>query len=167
MTVLTGIVYPLLVTVIAQTFAPFEANGSFIKLNDRIVGSRLIGQKFTSQKYFWGRPSASDYDALKSGGSNLGPISAELKKLVAERKALLLEANGIRGETVIPSDLLFASGSGLDPHISVKAFIFQLDRVVKARGWNEADSLKIKSLVVEMINKDKIDLLGMPYVNVL
>jgi K+-transporting ATPase ATPase C chain len=167
MSIITGIVYPLLVTLIVQLVAPYKANGSFIYLNERKIGSHLIGQQFTLEKYFWGRPSAVNYDALNSGGSNLGPISVELKKLVAERKENLLKANNIIGETVIPSDLLYASGSGLDPHISVEAAMLQYERVVKARGWDESGKLKIKMLIKSLSKNDKFNSLGMPYINVL
>lgn len=163
----TGIAYPLFVTMIAQLLAPYEANGSFIHLDDHAVGSHLIGQQFTSEKYFWGRPSANNYDSLKSGGSNLGPISLKLKELIVERKKQLLEANGIEGQTVIPSDLLYTSGSGLDPHISVEAAMFQHERVIKARGLNETGKLQVRSLIETMSKKNRINSLGMSYINVL
>lgn len=131
MTILTGILYPLLITCIAQLFSE-SAHGSLVKDKGKIIGSVLIGQNFTSDHYFWGRPSASNYNALSSGGSNLGPTSAALESLVEERKVKVARAHGVNKESV-PSELLFASGSGLDPHISLATAYFQVDRIARAR----------------------------------
>lgn len=153
--IITGVIYPLVVNVVANLFFPFQAQGSLIIKNDQIVGSKLIGQKFNSDKYFHSRPSACNWNALPSFASNLGPTSKELKKQVEERKIML-------GSNSPPSDLLFASGSGLDPHISLKAAFFQADRVAKARN---VDVSRINAL----INKQKENsLLGLnPIINVL
>lgn len=166
MILITGIAYPVLITLMAQFTMPFEANGSFLSVKDKVVGSRLIGQKFGSDKYFWGRPSAHDYDALASGGSNLGPISRELKELVAKRKANLLKTNAGDPES-IPSDMLFASGSGLDPHITVQAALYQKSRIVKARGGDAAFNAKLDELIEKYSEQVKFHLIGVPCINVL
>jgi len=167
MMLITGILYPLLITLIAQLTMPFKANGSFITSHEKVVGSRLIGQKFESEKYFWGRPSAVDYNSLSSGGSNLGPISLTLKNLVAERKEHLLKADDKISATMIPSDLLFASGSGLDPHITVEAALFQKARIVKARGLNDASLESLSQMIDQMIEIREFGFLGIPCLNVL
>lgn len=167
MMLLTGIVYPLLITLIAQLTMPEQANGSIIYLQGKAVGSREIGQKFVSEKYFWGRPSAHDYDPLHSGGSNLGPISLELKKLVTERRSHLVKANNVDDSGFVPSDLLFASGSGLDPHITVEAALFQKSRIVKARGGDEAYNELLNDMILNMVKKRQFGFIGVPYLNVL
>lgn len=166
MMVLTGIVYPLIITGIAQLTMKHRADGSFITSKDTTVGSRLIGQKFTSERYFWPRPSAVDYNPLPSGGSNLGPTSAALKKAVEDRAIAIAKAHNLDDHGSIPSELLFASGSGLDPHISVEAVHFQLDRVSRARGWNESKQSEVKKLV-DHLTENKWFFLGGPYINVL
>lgn len=141
MTLLTGIAYPVAITFLAETFAPEKARGSFIHKDGHVIGSRLIAQKFTSDRYFWPRPSAIDYNALSSGGSDFGQTSVELGRLVQEREKFLREKHPDVGEN-IPEDLLFASASGLDPHISQSAAYFQLGRVAHARKWN-ADQVEL------------------------
>jgi len=167
MTLLTGAIYPLLITGIAQLFFKDMANGGLETLNEKVVGANLIGQKFSSDKYFWGRPSFVDYNPLPSGGSNLGPTSAVLKKTVAERKAMIIKAHGIAANAKIPAELLFASGSGLDPHISPEAAYFQVDRVVKSRKLNPEGKEKILHMINELTEKRRFGFLGKPYVNVL
>lgn len=163
MTLLTGIIYPLLITAIAQLTMNGKADGDFVIIKDQKVGALLIAQKFESDKYFWGRPSAIDYNPLPSGGSNLGPTSADLKKVVAERKEKVAKAHHAE-QTKIPSDLLFASGSGLDPHIRIDTAYFQIERVAKARRLaNEA----VKTLVDRLIIKRSLGFLGEPCINVL
>lgn len=167
MTLITGVIYPLLITLFAQLVMPKQANGSMIYVHGKAVGSKLIGQKFESNRYFWGRPSANDYNPLYSGGSNLGPISLKLKELVSQRKTYLLKQNGKENSDFVPSELLFASGSGLDPHITVKAALFQKNRIVKARGGDEAFDRKISDIIIKKAEKRKFSFLGMPCVNVL
>jgi potassium-transporting ATPase KdpC subunit len=167
MTLITGIAYPLLITLLAQLTMPFKAKGSLLVLHEKIVGSRLIGQKFELEKYFWGRPSAVDYNALSSGGSNLGPISLTLKNLVITRKKHLLETNGNGDAMPIPGDLLFASGSGLDPHISVEAALFQKNRIARTRGLNDSSKERFNEIIDELIEKRKKNFSGIPCVNVL
>lgn len=167
LSVITGILYPLAITLIAQTTMKEKAEGQLVQYQKRIVGSALIGQKFTSENYFWGRPSAIDYNPLPSGGSNLSPTSADLQKQVKERSAPWKDtAEALK--TTIPSELLFASGSGLDPHITAEAAVFQVDRIAKSRGFKTADE---KEKLLQLIHKHSfatpLNLYGKPYVNVL
>jgi K+-transporting ATPase ATPase C chain len=157
---ITGLLYPLCITAIAQWAMPHKANGSLLVNQDReVIGSRLIAQKFTQDIYFWPRPSSVDYHPIPSGGSNWGPTSLDLKQAVAKRQTELMEAHYARREEV-PIELLFASGSGLDPHISLRAASFQIDRIAEARGIE-------KSILVKLIQDHISPLFGTPYVNVL
>lgn len=163
MTFLTGIIYPLLITAMAQLTMKQKADGDFLSSKGKIVGATLIAQKFESDKYFWARPSSVDYNPLPSGGSNLGPTSAALKKAVEERQEKIVKAHSVEKEK-IPSELLFASGSGLDPHINIATAYFQIERVAKSRG---IESKEIKSLVDRMTIKRGFGFLGEACVNVL
>lgn len=163
MTFLTRILYPLLITAIAQLTMKKKADGDFLSSKETIVGATLIAQKFESDKYFWARPSSVDYNPLPSGGSNLGPTSAALKKAVEERQEKIVKAHNVDKAT-IPAELLFASGSGLDPHINVATAYFQIERVAKSRGIENKD---IKSLVDSMIIKCSLGFLGENCLNVL
>jgi K+-transporting ATPase ATPase C chain len=159
LTLLTGIIYPLAILFVAQVGFKSKADGNIIFHKGKEVGAKLIGQKFENPKYFWGRPSAVDYNPLPSGGSNLGPISAKLKALVSERKEKLSKTDPTAR---VPSELLFASGSGLDPHITPQAALFQVERIRKARNLPDKKSL------TNLIEKMTITaLLGPSYVNVL
>lgn len=165
MTILTGILYPLLITVISQFTMNHQANGSLLIHKGKIIGSTLIAQKFETDRYFWPRPSSIDFNPLPSGGSNLGPTSTALKKAVDQRK-LALEAAHFNQP--IPSELLFSSGSGLDPHITLEGAYFQIDRIIKAR---KMDQIKGRILLEKLIddnteNRD-FGFLGSPRVNVL
>lgn len=163
MTLLTGIIYPLLITVIAQLTMKPKADGDFITSQEKIVGATLIAQKFESDKYFWGRPSAIDYNPLPSGGSNLGPTSTALKKAVEERQEKILKIHHVDKDK-IPSELLFSSGSGLDPHISTSAAYFQVERIAKSR---RLENQVIKNLIDHMVIKRGFGFLGEASVNVL
>ena len=147
MTVLTGVIYPFFMTGLAQLVFPAKANGSLVKAGGKNIGSELIGQKFDSSIYFWSRPSAIDYNPIPSGASNLGPTSDELKKQVAERRRLFAANNSISDTSVIPIEMLFASASGLDPHISPEAVLLQLERVAMARNLNETQKQKVQQLI--------------------
>ena len=156
LTLLTGIIYPLAMTGVAQLLFPNKANGSRIVENGKLVGSDLLAQKFESQKYFWPRPSAADYATVASGASNKGPTSADLKKSIDERRA--------KYGSDAPVDLLTASGSGLDPHISPEAARSQIQRVADARGMSIQ---QISALVDQVTEPPQFGFLGEPRVNVL
>ena len=165
LSILTGVVYPLAVTGIAQVFFPAQANGSLLKAEGRDVGSELIGQSFTQPKYFWGRLSATGPvpdNAAASSGTNFGPMHPELKA-AAERRIKALTADGTPA-TSIPVDLVTASGSGLDPHISPAAAEFQIPRVAKARGLTED---QVRALVATHTLDRQLGVLGERRVNVL
>ena len=166
-TVLTGIVYPLLVTGIAQVVFPAKANGSLIVINNKTIGSKLIGQQFNSTIYFNSRPSAISYNPLPSGGSNFGLTNVKLKNLVTERKKQFIVFNQLDSLTLIPSEMLFASASGLDPHISQKAALLQVYRVAKARNFNTIQEQNLVQSVKSLTETPQFLILGEERVNVL
>jgi potassium-transporting ATPase KdpC subunit len=166
-TILTGIIYPLFVTGIAQVLFPAEANGSLIEFDNRPIGSKLIGQQFDSTIYFTSRPSAVSYNPLPSGGSNYGLTNARLKKLVTERKIHFLAYNQLDSLTAVPSEMLFASASGLDPHISQKAALLQVDRITKAHKFNTVQKQYLIQSVKNLTEQPQFLFLGEERVNVL
>ena len=166
LTAITGIIYPLLVTGISQMFFAKEANGSVIMKDGKAVGSELIGQPFDDPKYFWGRLSATGphpYNAASSSGSNLGPTNQALIAAVQGRLDALRKADSTNTQAV-PVDLVTTSGSGLDPHITPAAAFYQVPRIARARGLNEA---LVKKLVEAQIEYRQWGFLGEPRVNVL
>lgn len=165
LTIITGVIYPLAITVIAQTVFPKQANGSLVRDNGKIVGSELMAQKFTSDKYFWARPSAVDYNM--TGGSNLGPTSQKLLELVKSRRDTIILHSGNVDSNNIPQDLLFASGSGVDPEIGTEAAYFQIARVAKARNFDDKQKQKLVELVNASVRNPQLGILGMKRVNVL
>jgi potassium-transporting ATPase KdpC subunit len=165
-TLLTGLVYPLAITAIAQLAFPDQANGSLIEQNGKVVGSELIGQSFSDPKYFWGRLSATSpypYNAAASSGSNLGPSNPALVSEVEARIEALHAADP--GNTApIPVDLVTSSGSGLDPDISVAAALYQVHRVAQARGISDE---QVRTMVLQHVQGRQLGFLGEPRVDVL
>jgi K+-transporting ATPase ATPase C chain len=166
LTVLTGAVYPALVTGIARALFPHQADGSLIVKDGKAIGSTLIGQPFSDPKYFWGRPSATapvPYNAGASGGSNQGPLNPALEEAVKACIAALKESDPSQAAP-LPVDLVTASASGLDPHVSPAAARWQVPRVARVRGLDEAE---VRSLVGRHTEGRQFGILGEPRVNVL
>ena len=166
LTVLTGIAYPLLVTGIAQAAFGSQANGNLMVEDGRVVGSELIGQPFTAPGYFWSRPSATEpfpYNATASSGSNLGPTNPVLAEAVQARVKALQDADPANAEP-IPVDLVTTSASGLDPHISLAAALYQIPRVARSRGLSEEE---VRLLVLQFAEGHQFGILGESRVNVL
>lgn len=172
LTVITGIIYPLVVTGIVQAAFPRQANGSLIIVNGKVVGSELVGQQFTDPKYFWGRLSATGdfpYNAFNaetltgSSGSNYGPLNPALVE-AAQARIAALKAADPDNTAAIPVDLVTASGSGLDPHISVAAALYQIHRVAQARGLSDE---AVRTFVNQYTEGRQFGFLGEPRVNVL
>jgi K+-transporting ATPase ATPase C chain len=167
LTILTGVLYPLLSTFIAQQFFPRRANGSLITRDGTTVGSDLIGQRFASARYFWPRPSAIGYSPVPSGASNLGPTSRALRDSVQARRTTFVETNRLPPNAEVPTDMLFASASGVDPHISPASALMQVQRVARARGLDSTQAVSLDSLVERVTEPPQFGLLGDPRVNVL
>ncbi len=163
LTVLTGVIYPLTVTGLAQALFRDRANGSLISENGEVVGSELIGQPFSDPRYFWGRLSATEYDAAASSGSNYGPTNPALLEAIQARIEAL-RAVDPDNEEPIPVDLVTASGSGLDPHISIAAAQYQVPRVARYRDLSEDE---VSALVDRFTEGRQFGILGEPRVNVL
>lgn len=162
--VVTGIIYPVAVTVLAQLFFPYQVGGSLLYDKGNLTGSALIGQPFSDPKYFWSRPSATGaypYNSLASGGSNLGPTNKVLIEQISNRTEQL-ESSGIQAS--VPSDLVEASASGLDPHISVNAALVQVPRVAKVRNLSEDT---VRKLVLQHVEDRQFGFLGEQRINVL
>jgi K+-transporting ATPase ATPase C chain len=166
-TILTGIIYPLFITVISIILFPDKASGSTIEKEGKIIGSKLIGQKFESDKYFWSRPSAVDYNPMPSGGSNSGPTSAALQKFYQDKQKNFSEKNSIKDISAVPNEMFFASASGVDPHISPASAFFQVERIVKARNFDNAKKEKVIKLIDSLTENPQFGFLGNSVVNVL
>jgi potassium-transporting ATPase KdpC subunit len=166
LSLITGVVYPLAVTGIAQGLFSRQANGSLIESKGKAVGSELVGQPFGAPKYFWSRPSATSpypYNASSSSGSNQGPLNPALTDAVAARVKALRDADP-ENKAPVPADLVTASASGLDPHISPAAADYQVSRVAKARGLDQA---RVRELVAQATEGRQLGFFGEPRVNVL
>jgi K+-transporting ATPase ATPase C chain len=168
-TVVTGMLYPLAITAIAQLAFHDKANGSLVELDGKLVGSELLAQQFTGTKYFWPRPSANGYGTGTSGlaassGSNFGPTSAQLQTNVRNNAKALRDAHKLPADAPVPADLVYASASGLDPHISPEAARFQVARVAAARGMSED---AVRSLVEQHVEPPQWGFLGEARINVL
>ncbi|MDB8805669.1 MULTISPECIES: potassium-transporting ATPase subunit KdpC [unclassified Romboutsia] len=166
MTVITGILYPVTVTAFAQIFVPYKANGSIIKEDGKSIGSEILGQNFTSPDYFWSRPSATSdypYNGLSSAGSNMSPTGEDFEKVIDERVKLYKKYEE-NSDKKIPVDLVTASGSGLDPHISLKGAIYQVDRIAK---YSKVSKEKLLELIDNNTEKKFMGIFGEDKVNVL
>jgi K+-transporting ATPase ATPase C chain len=164
-----GVLYTAVMTVVAQVLFPAQANGSLVEKDGKIVGSALLAQQFTGTNYFWPRPSACGYGTGPSGlaassGSNLGPTSGALQTNVQNNITAFLTGNNLPTNTPVPADMVYASGSGLDPHISPEAAQLQIKRVAASRGLNED---KVTALVAEFTEQPQWGFLGQARVNVL
>jgi len=163
MTALLGFLYPLSMTGVARLAFREKAGGNLITSEGMIIGSRLIGQHFTSPRYFHSRPSANNYDGINSGGSNLGPSNRKLVEIAAKNIDRIRKENGLSTDTEIPSDIVLASASGLDPHISLDAALLQAGRIASARGM---EIKAINELIARHIEHPYFNIFGDPYVNV-
>lgn len=171
LTFLTGVLYPISMTLLAQLLFSDPANGSLLMVNDQVVGSAQIGQSTEAMNYFWSRPSAVAYmqgssgmEPVASGATNLGSTSAALAQDVALREAAFRQVHQLSPDTAVPVEMLFASGSGLDPHISPEAAQLQVERVAQARGLSSA---QVAELVEAHVEEPQLGFLGQPRVNVL
>ena len=164
MTLITGVAYPLLVTGIAQLVFPKQANGSQIKVDGKVIGSEFVAQKFENPAYFWSRPSAVDYNPLPSGGSNYGWTSVALKQRIEQKRQHLAQGTGAND---IPADLLLASASGLDPHITPAAAMWQVDRVAQARRFTANQRQQLEDMITFMTEPPSFRVLGEHRVHVL
>lgn len=163
-TVLTGVLYPLVITGIAQVAFHDKANGSLIERDGKVVGSGLLAQQFTGDKYFWPRPSAGSYGTVPSGASNLGPTSQALQSNVTANAAAFRTGNKLAADAPVPADMVFTSASGLDPHISPEAARLQVARIATTRGIG-AD--QVKALVEKFVESPQWGIFGEARVNVL
>ncbi len=165
LTLITGVLYPISVTEIGQIFFKDQANGSLIIQNGKVVGSELIGQPFDDPKYLWGRPSATSpvFNASSSSGSNYGPMNSDYLKAVEARVKTLKEADPTN-QALIPVDLVTASASGLDPHISLAGAYYQVPRIARTRGMQESE---IKKIIQKNMQGRLLGVIGEPTVNVL
>jgi K+-transporting ATPase ATPase C chain len=166
-TVITGVLYPVIMTVLAQLSYPHAAGGSIIIIDNQAVGSELIGQKFDSLNYFWGRPSAIDYQPLPSGGSNFGMTSLKLQELYQNRKNSFTLKNNLAEDIEIPAEMMYSSASGLDPHISVRAARLQLDRISAARRLSTSEFSHISQLVDQLTEGRQLGIFGEARINFL
>ena len=171
LTLLCGGLYPAAVTLAARLVFPRQAGGSVITVNGKAVGSELLAQRFSDTRYFWPRPSAGDdgtnFATIASAASNKGPTSSELQTKVAARAAAFRTAHGLATNGPVPAEMVFTSGSGLDPHISPQAARLQMARVSRARKFSADQQQRVTALVEQFIEPPQLGFLGEPRVNVL
>jgi K+-transporting ATPase ATPase C chain len=164
--ILTGLIYPGLITAITSLLFSYKSQGSLIEKNGVIIGSKLIGQNSESADYFWSRPSINNYDPLHSGGSNLAISNPLLKDEIIKREQTFLHVNNIEKKMYTPSEMVTASASGLDPHISPTAALLQVDRIADARGMNKRKRDQLVTLINDLTEKRQFSILGEPRINV-
>jgi K+-transporting ATPase ATPase C chain len=167
MIILTGLIYPLVMTVVAQLTYPYKSNGSLILKDGNVIGSELIGQKFDSSIYFWSRPSVIGYKPVPSGASNYAPTSNTLKRLVELRRDFFAKMNSVTDLSSIPKEMVFASASGLDPHISPEGALLQVERIVRARHFTARQKGKLIETIKEFTEAPQFFILGEERINVL
>ncbi len=167
MTILTGIIYPLFITAIGQIIFNYKANGSLYIKDDKVRGSFLLGQNFTDSTYFHSRPSAINYNPLPSGASNLGLTSKVLREQFNERKRNFLLTNMLDSTKEVPAEMLFASASGVDPHISKQAVYLQVPRIERVRTLNEIQTNNLYKIIDSITEYTQFGFLGSKVVNIL
>ncbi len=163
-TLITGLMYPMVITGTGAVLFPYHAGGSLIRDGNVTAGSELVGQAFSGPRYFHGRPSSSNYDAMNSGGTNLGPTNKKLYEAVKERAGIVRKQSGLDESAKIPAELVYSSGSGLDPHISLEGALIQAPRVARERNM---DLHRMNMLVRKNTKKTFMNFYGEPLVNVL
>jgi potassium-transporting ATPase KdpC subunit len=166
-TLLTGMIYPLFINLIGQVIFPHQSNGSLIIKDGNIIGSKLLGQNFADSIYFHPRPSVINYNPMPSGASNLGLSSSLLKEQINTRISGFRKNNLLSDSVAIPSEMLFASGSGVDPHISIEAAKLQINRIIKSRNLNKENSKLLYNIVDSLVEYPQFGVLGNQVVNVL
>jgi K+-transporting ATPase ATPase C chain len=167
LTIVCGLLYTLAVTAIARCVFPRQSQGSLVLAKGRVIGSELLGQAFTGPEYFWPRPSTVAYDPMPSGASNLSVAGNALKDTSAARARAFRNANGLPRESIVPGDMVFSSGSGLDPHISPEAARLQINRIAGRRNMTSLQKEALAAMVERSIEQSQLGFLGMPRVNVL
>lgn len=165
-TVITGIIYPLIITGASRLFFHDKSQGSLVKIDGRIVGSELIGQQTENPRYFHPRPSAVNYQAFPSGASNLSWSDSRLNDKVKQQKEAFLRENLLPDTTVIPQEMLFASASGLDPHISPRAASLQVNRIALSRKFSDEQTLKLYTLITDLEEGPQYSVFGEHRINV-
>jgi K+-transporting ATPase ATPase C chain len=166
-TLITGVIYPLFITLVAQVFFSDKANGSLYVENGKVKGSFLIGQDFAGGKYFQSRPSAINYNPFPSGASNLGLTSKLLHEQFSERKVEFLSVNKLDSSVQVPSEMLFASASGVDPHISKQAAYLQVQRIAEARALDKVQEEELYKIIDSLVEYPQLGFLGNEVINVL
>jgi K+-transporting ATPase ATPase C chain len=165
-TILCGGLYPLLITFITQGLFPARANGSLLRMHGRVVGSSLLAQSYDAPGYFHARPSACGFSTLPSAASNLAPTSGALRDSIQQRRLRFRKENGLGADAVVPIEMLCASGSGLDPHISPEAARLQVGRVASQRHFNEVQKQKLTESIARLTESRQLGVFGEPRINV-